>query len=1069
MKDLIVALIKKPTFVNLLTVLILLMGLISAFQVKRSAFPNVDFDVLVISMTYKGASPLEMEKLVTNPIEKAIKSLDGIDEIFSDSLEGQMGITIQLDPDSDDKQKVIDNIKNKVDQAIKDIPSEADDPVYIEASTGQDPVIKIGIYPKKEEFNLNSEIELRSHIMALENELLDISGVSSINRNRGWRSKEMQVNLKPSLLNNYEVTSDLVVRALRNRNINRPGGTLLDEESQKSIRTIGEFNTVEEILEVPVRSNEIGQKILVKDLGNVIEGLGEPSYLDRINGKKGLSITVIKTEKGDMIDIVEGILKVVNAYKEKFSDKYEYVLLQDQSKRIKLRLNTIISNALVGFVLVVICLFLFLNFRVAFMAALGIPLAVGITFCLMAYFGITSNLISLLGLIIVLGILVDDAIIIGENIYSYVEAGMAPYDAAVKGTLEVVMPVLATISTTIAAFAPMLFMSGIFGKFIYELPVVVIFALLASFFEAILILPSHVYEVTKNIQKNEKAQKKFDSHWFISLRDKFYIPILRWCLINNKKTISLFIFLLIFSFFMAATFGKFKLFPGDVATLYVKVDAPVGYSLEKTEKFLSYIEKSIDKLPKESIESYYTTIGEKQSSSNDPLRKTGKHYAYVVIDLEPIEDGMKSSTELIDFLKKDTEWLLSEKESTKRTDGFLKGRLEKIVIEPGQAGPPVGKPVFVQITGNEFVHLEAISNEIKEILSDINGVYDIEDNFSSGKEEIRIQVDDLLASRTGVSVQTVSDSINTAYLGKVATTIKRLEEEVDVRVFMPRDYRSSIDSLDKLYVTNQLQNRIPINQLIDYKIERGYSSISHYNGKRQFVVTAGIKENITTSQIVNAKLRQILEQKNILDKYPLGYRIKYGGEFEDTQESLMSLGTAFLVGFFIILMILSLLFGSLSQSMIILSVIPFSLIGVIFAFVGHNEYFGFMPFLGVIGLCGVVINDSIVLVDKVNHVKSENPNMNITDVIVKGCSSRLRAVLLTTLTTSLGLLPTAYGIGGKDLFVMIMALGFAWGLVFGSIIILILIPVFYQSLENFKKMKFSNLFKKKEKEKVAVT
>ena len=827
---------------------------------------------------------------------------------------------------------------------------------------------------------------------------------------------------------------------------------------KKNIRTVGEFTTPEEILQIPIRSNEVGRRILIKDVATVTEGLEEPNYLSRVNGKKAISIVILKTENGDTITTINKVLNLISFYKSKFSSKYEYVLLQDSSKRIKRRLNIIVSNAIIGFFLVVLSLFVFLNFRVALMAALGIPLAVGITFCLMAYFGITSNLISLLGLIIVLGIVVDDAIIIGENIYHYIEQGLDPYQAAIKGTLEVVMPVLATICTTIAAFAPLLFISGIFGKFIYELPLVVIFALTASFFEAIIILPSHIYEVMKNPAKKEKLQKKSESHWFLKFRDNVYLPILNWALHNNKKTILAFISLLIFSLFIAFKFGKFKLFPGDIETLSIKIDAPIGYSLQKTEKLVSYIEREIDKLPKESIENYSATLGEQQTSRTDLFRKTGKNYAYIQIDLEPIKKNMMSAEDIIATLKKNTQWLLSKQKVFERVE--INGNLKKIVIEVGRTGPPVGRPILIEVTGKDFDKLEELSNELKQILSGIKGVYDVQDNFNSDKEEVRITVDHFLASQTGVNVQQVADAINTAYLGNVATKIKRLDEEIDVRVFLPKNYKNSINSLNKLYITNQNKNRIPLKQLIKYEIRKSYSSISHLNGKRLFMLSAEIKENETTSQKANSQIQKIIKERNILAKYPLGYKIKLGGEFEDTQESLESLAAAFIVAFFIILMILTLLFEKLSQAFIVLSVIPFSLIGVIFAFISHDEYFGFMPFLGVVGLCGVIINDSIVLVDKINNLKVQKPRLSMKEILLEACSARIRPILLTTITTCLGLLPTAYGLGGKDLFVMLISLGFAWGLLFGSIIILILVPTFYLSLEN-SKILFNNLFRRK--------
>ena len=1043
MFKLIIACIKKASFVNLLTIVILLLGTYSFFQMQREQFPSVDYNVVVFNTIYKGASPKEIEKLITNPLEKAIKEVDNLDEVGSFSIESLSGITIRVNPDAN-YQKTLDDLKTAVDSV--ELPKDADKTTYFELSSEKDPIIEIGIVSREQNLSVETEKKLRQRARALEDKLLAIDEVGKVNKN-GWRDREIQVELDVNSLNQYEVTGQNVVDALKKRNVNVPGGRLFDIQFLKNIRTIGEFEKIEEIENLPIRSNEAGQKIFIKDVAKVKNGLEEPTYLNRINGKRGISLIILKKSNADVIDLTREVSKVVQEYANTFPE-FEYSVFRDVGERVEYRLDLLMNNLMIGFILVLCSLFLFLNWQISLMTALGIPVALGLAFTIMAQMDITINLLSMIALVIVSGIIVDDAIIICENIYSHIEDGLSPYEATVKGTIEIFPSVLAAVSTTMAAFAPMIFMSGIFGKFVSFLPMVVIIALVASLIEAFLILPSHVYEAAKFRKKGSKSGEK-ELKWFEYIKNKFYLPSLKKALNFPKLTLLFFVSLLIFSVTLGFQFGRFKLFPGQIEQFYIKVTAPTGYTLERTEDFVEIVEEKLELYGEKTIESYTSRVGIQQTRHDDPFTKRGRNYAYLQVDLRP---EVANANEIIEKLRKDSRWLLKEEEVLKRTGKNL-GKLESLEFELGNPGPPVGKPIAVKIMGNEFETLEEIAIEIKTILKDIEGVKDLGDNFSLGNEEIQVKVDESLASRTNLSIVEVSNAISTAYLGKTATKIKDFDEEIGIRVVLPRKDREDLDALKKLHVYNRNQQLIPIEAMLKYEKTQGYSTITHLHNKRVFTVLGSINEEITTAQTVNNNLARRLEEKGIYQKYP-EYEIKLGGEFEDTQQSLDSLKIAFGIGFFVILIILTLIFGSFKQSFIILSIIPFTLIGVILAFLVHGQYFGFLPFLGVVGLSGVVINDSIILVDKANQLKKENPNMSIIDILIKTGESRIRAVLLTTITTALGLLPTAYGIGGDDIFIRLMALGFGWGLVFASALTLILVPVLYLLLEKSKKIQF---------------
>ncbi len=1044
---------------------------------NREAFPNINFDIVSVVTVFPGASPSEMEKLVTKPLEEAIQEVDGIKEFRSASIENRSGIVITLDPDSKNTQKVVDDIKSAIDR-VEDLPEEAEDPIVTEITTSRQPVIEINISLKSNDSSIEAEKHLKAQAKIVEQALEDIPGVARISK-RGWRDTEMQVDIDPVAMFSKYLTSQDIIFALKNRNINFPGGNIAGNQKEVILRTIGEFNSPKEIETVHVRSNEVGNSIRIDNVARVTEGLKEAEYLDKVNGKKTIALTVIKREKADAILVVDEAKKIIEEFKKNSKNEFEYAFVNDLSKYIRRRLGVLLSNAIGGLILVTASLFLFLGWRVALMTALGIPVSFGATFVIMDYLGLTLNLISMFGLIIVVGILVDDAIIICENVYRYMEEGMPAYEAALKGTSEVIDPVTATVTTTVAAFAPMLFMTGIFGKFIYSIPLVVIIALLASLSEAFFILPSHLYDINKH--KFHSGEIKEESGWFYKLKVNYYLPLLKFAL---KHRLQIFIYLfamLVGSFALFAVFGRFKLFPGSVDVFQIKLTGQTGISLQEMEKFTHALETELAKISKEEIENYVTRVGIIQKDPNDPFTKRGKHYAQVLVYMTPEENRKRGTDTIISEIREKTIWLLNEKsvktleetrkkEAEKKKEEYkpfnlneypaefsrFKGQLLALDFEKLAGGPPVGKPVAIEIRGDDYDTLIRIGEEYKSVMAKVPGVTDIGDDFNEGKDEIRIKVNESLASTAGVSVFKVAQAINTAFQGTVATKIKRADEEVEVKVRFPEEVRKSIGSLNNIFVSNQLGKLIPVSRLINYVREPGFANINHLDGKRLLTVTANLDEIKTDTRRANAEIAKL--SKGIIDKYP-GYRMRFGGENKDTEESLASLGRAFLVAFIIIFMILASLFRSLIQPVIVVSSIPFSLIGVILAFVLHGEYFGFLAFLGIVGLAGVVVNDSIVLVDFANQLKLEKPGEDIDSILVETGLLRLRPVVLTTVTTVLGLLPTAYGIGGKDPFLVPMALAFGWGLAFSSFLTLVAVPVLYKTVHNVQ-LKINRVFLK---------
>lgn len=1059
--------LQRGIFVNLLTFFLLLVGGIIGFTMNREAFPNINFDIVSVSTVYPGASPNEVEKLVTNPIEDKLKEVDGIKEYRSSSVENLSGVFITIDPDVSDTQKVVDDIRSAIDR-VEDLPDDAEQPLVQEITSSRTPVIEVSVQSiEDEEGNpVLSDIELRDQAEILEDMLLEIDGVARISR-KGWYAREVHVDLIPQRLEGKYIGVMQIINALQQRNLNFPGGEIEEDGKAKVVRTVGELQTAQEVAGVYVRSNDIGQAVRIRDLGSVKDGLEEPDYIDKTNGNIAISLTVLKRESADIISLVDEVQRVTEKYKKNKPEGVEITYVNDISYFVKRRLGVLRNNAMTGLVLVVGSLFLFMGWRTSLMVAIGIPISITTAFIFMNFMGVTLNLISMFGMIIVIGILVDDAIIVSENFYRYLEEGYPPYEAAVKGTSEVVAPVIATIVTSVAAFGPMLFMTGIFGKFVFSIPLVIIITLLASLFECLFILPSHLYEVNK-ISRPKGESSGDESGWFVKLRDNYYLPSLRWALANKGKAMGILTGVFIVAIAMQVFLGSFKLFPGAIETFHIKITAETGTTLENTQRYIRAIEKEVAKLPPEELEAYTSRTGIIRANPNDPFTKRGSHYGQLMVYLTPENSRERTAQEVIDQIRDKTIWLLneetravietrraeqSEDEERQRYDftipqqySDLEGKLVSMDMEKMQGGPPVGKPIAVEITGKDFETLEELAEKYKKVLATVDGVVDIEDTFEPGKEEIRLKVRENLASQAGVSVQSIAMAVNTAFQGTVATTLKLPDEEVDVRVRYADEYRKDAATLNQIQVMNQTGKLIPLDRLTYFANERGVIAINHLDGKRLITVTANVDEDVTNSTEAG---RAFMEKAaGIIEKYP-GYRMHLGGENEDTQESFQSLGKAFGVGILIIFMILASLFRSILQPFVIMLAVPFALIGVIFAFLLHGHPFSFLAMLGVIGLSGVVVNDSIVLVDFANSIRRETPDLDLDAVAEEAGLLRLRAVMLTTATTVLGLLPTAYGIGGEDPFIVPMALSFAWGLLFSTLITLLIVPVLYVAITRF--------------------
>lgn len=1014
---------RQTLFGNILTLFVILVGLVSLTLIRREVFPNVTYDMITVTTVFPAASPEEVEQLVTNPLEKDLREVDGLKRVRSHSVEGRSVIVLQLDPDQTTEEKAKSDIRDIVDRIKPELPEECEEPLITALESKQQPIIEVAVSGDI------PEIELREAAKFLEDEIEDIHGVARVNP-VGMRDLEMRVETRQPFLSKYQLTLDDLVAALRSQNLSIPGGTIESPKSkpeapERMVRTTGQFTDLEGVRDTVVRANDLGNPIRVGDVANVRFDLERATLIDHVNGKRSIRLTVLKKEKADAITVVNAVTSLVERLKPQLDKRIEVDYVNDLSILIKRRLSILSGNLIVGLFLVFFVLSLFLPWKIALIVSLGIPFSFLGTMILFNAWDYSVNLISMIGLIIVSGMLVDDAIVVTDNCVRKMEEGLSPVEAAVKGAQEIWIPVTASVMTTIVVFLPMLYMSGIFGKFVREIPTGVIIALFISLAEAFFILPGHISKWIRipsrrspSDRPRAERRKRFDGLW----NDRIvpaYVGAVRWC-VSHRYLVVFAGFLVVIGSFGLAAFGmRFVLFPADEIEIFmIRAQSPTGTSLVRTEALAKPIEDAVKSLPKEDLKNFLTTVG--QFVEGPEVKKRGPEFVQVLVFLTPPNERERTDSEIIDEVRR----------KVGTPPGFVNVSFERV-----QGGPPVGKPVDLGVRAKEYEDILPAVAHLKELLSKMDGVTDIEDSYLLGKEEYRVKVNAPEAGAARVSVAEIGNTVRASYEGLVATTVRKLDEEIDVRVSLSGEERASESALQAIRIPNRLQNLIPINRVTTITSSQSLAEYEHEGFERQVRVTGMVDIEKTTAAQANSKVRDLLPA--LREKFPK-VTVAFGGEDQDTQESMASLGRAFVVAIMGVFLILVMTFRNLLHPILVFLTIPLGLASVILAFFVHGKPLTFMGMLGAVALAGVIVNNAIVFIDFVHASRMEGKS-NL-DSLLETARVRLRPIVLTTATTVVGLMPTTYGIGGLDRFVVYITMALGWGMLFGSLLTCFLMP-----------------------------
>ena len=1007
---------ERHILANLVTLMTILLGLSALTHIKRDIWPDVEMGVMIITTRYPGASPEDVELNVTNKIEEEVKAVAGIERMTSVSMENISVIKVVIDRDASDQDEIKSDIEEAVGR-VTDFPAEVtESPLVTEIKTSIFPVIEVGLAGDL------PYSELREIAKRFEEKLEAVPGVSSVKK-YGYLAREIKVEVSPQAIHEYQIPLREIIAAIRSRNIRSTAGSFESYTSEKDLVTLAQFRDPLEVGDVIVRSTFEGPLIKVKDLAIVRDDFEDERILSRINGKHAISFLVNKKETADVIRTVDAIKELVRRENGNLHEGVEILFSTDLSRYVRNRFDVVRSNGLIGLVFVMIMLSLFLSIRNAFWVAMGIPVALlGVIF-LMPVFGVFLDSISLAAMIIVIGIIVDDGIIIAENIQRHRENGDPPLVAAVEGIREVFGPVLTTILTTFLAFAPMFFMTGTMGKMVFVIPLVISLALFISLFEAIVALPAHLIKGFRRSPEGSVIPPR--RNWFDLLRDPFHRVELR-ILRFRYAFVGLFVLLLAGSVWFAATFMKFELFPSSMSNLLnILIELPAGTSLQATSDKLKEIEELVSGLPDDELESFVTRIGT-QEVAKGPEFPPGENenWAFVTVNLTPFTERSRNADEIVEDLRQKTDEL----------EGY-----DKILYHIAAGGPPVGKPITHRVVGSNDGLRTQLADSVEAFLGTLAGVKDIDRNDKVGKDQVEIKINYDKLSRLDLTVADVAQNVRIAYDGEVVTSVRYGDEDVDFRVLLQEKARRRPQYLGELLIPNRQGRLIPLKEVAWLKTGPGPSNYYHYDEKRAITITADITKGETTA----LEATQAVMNRFHLDKDWPGMRFVVGGEAQETEESMLSLFKAFVLAVVGVYFLLILLFSSSTQPLMVMSAIPFGIMGVIVTFALHGEPLGFVAMLGVIGLGGVLVNDSLVLVNHINRLRRQRPDESIMKLVAEGTSDRLRAIVLTSLTTVVGLLPLAYGIGGTDPYMAPMALALAYGLLFATPITLVLVPCLY--------------------------
>jgi len=1036
MRKLISYFIKYHVAVNVIIISFFIFGIVGALSLKSSFFPLTDSKNVLINITYPGASPQEIEEGIVLKIEDNLKGLQGVDRVTSTSRENSGSINVEIEKGYD-----IDFMLLEVKNAVDRVPT---------FPTGMEPLVvsKLDAVRQTISFavsgNAISLATLKRIGRQVENDLRAIEGISQITIS-GYPEEEIEIAVNENSLLAYDISFTEVAQAVANANLLVTGGNIKTSAEEYLIRANNRSYYGKELSNLIVRGDASGRTIRLKDVAVVRDRFSETPNASYFNGDLSVSVTVTSTNTEDLIGSAENVKEYIADFNQKYNN-VQLNVVSDLSTTLTQRTQLLTENAIMGMILVLLFLSLFLNTRLAFWVAFGLPVAFLGMFIFAPMVNVTINVLSLFGMIIVIGILVDDGIVIAENIYQHYEKGKKPIQAAIDGTMEVIPPIVSAIVTTILAFSIFLFLDGRIGDFFGEVSVIVILTLVVSLVEALIILPAHLAH-SKALRKQNTEPKTGIAKVFAQLRvinrlgdqsmawmrDKVYSPVLRFALEYKMLTFSFFVLALFLTFgSIGGGIIRTAFFPRIASDrIAVELLMPNGTNEKVTDSIISFIQEKAIVVNQELTEEY--------------LGGTGKElYKNMIKNVGP---GSSAATLVINLLPGE------ERPDAVRAD-LVTRRLRELVgpvfgVESliyGSGGNFGGDPVSVALLGNNIEELKAAKAELKAAMVGNSLLKDVADNDPAGIKEIQLELKDN-AYLLGLDLRNVMNQVRAGFFGTQAQRFQRGQDEIRVWVRYDRDNRSSISDLDEMRIRTPSGSRVPLKEIANYSIQRGDVAINHLDGQREIRISSDLKDpDNTSAPDILAWIRNEV-MPDIQSKYQ-SVTASYEGQNRERNKLTNSLNFVGLVVLFLIYITIAFTFRSFSQPLLLLMLIPFSLTAVSWGHWIHGFPVNILSMLGIIALIGIMVNDGLVLIGKFNGNLREG--MTFDDAIYEAGRSRFRAIFLTSVTTIAGLAPLLLEKSRQAQFLKPMAISIAYGIGFATVLTLVMLPIFLSFSNNLK-------------------
>ncbi len=1016
--------VKRHLLTNLIFISVIVGGIFSWHQIKKEEMPDVTFDRVMISASYPGATAEEVEHFVTRPIEEDVQGLDGVYRVTSTSSQGTSSVTIELEPDYPNKDEVITEIRSTaLDVKLPD--DVRDDPRVRVFKTSKKAIIDIAIFDTSTHLlDVKARQKLQEYAHALESQLLNLPEVNSINKS-GYLTEEIQIAVDPKKLIEYTIPLSQVMSEVKNNHVRQPAGHI-EAKNEPKVTLNAQLDTIEKLNNQIIQAGFQGQAIFLKEIATVKKEFARTKQINKVNGHEAVIFNVVKNSSFGIVESIEAVKRIVKRYEDSHlqGSVLQVVMFDDESIDVRNRLSIITMNGSIGFILILIILFLFLSKRAGLWVAMGIPFTICFTLIASKFLGYSINNVTLAAVIIVMGMVVDDAIVVAEQIERLRGEGLSRSDAAIKGAVQVFLPIVASILTTCIAFVPLFFFSGHFGKINRFIPPIIFLMLGASLLESLVILPGHM-------QLNWfKSKKQKERHWFHKVEEQ-YAKVLTNILPHKKKVFVLFVVFLVLSAVVIKTKMKFVMFPNE-ETREIIISGTSHKEADRYEaaEIAKKAENIISPFIGEQVVAIRTGIARSRRGATVEENKFRMR-----IEIVPKEKRRESADYLSKLWKKNIE----------KIDG-----LEKVVVQKSRWGQSSGSAVEVLVQENDDGFRKAAVDKLIVLMRDHPALTNVEAERPIEIPEYKIDLQREKIKRLSISAVDISSTFRAALEGAILYDLPKGDEEVDVRISIVEDAKRDIENILKVPVENRSDYLVPLRDIVIVEETKTPNSIKRRDMKRTTEVYADMKPNIKMTPLEIAKELEENVFPEVFKSQPTTV-LSFGGEIKDTLESSADFRNAIILVLFLIFGVLAILFNSLSRPFIIMLAIPFGLVGVVLAFVLHLKFmFGFFAAIGVLGLSGVVINDSIVMLVKMEREFKQRKMRATNAEIANVAKTRLRAVVLTTVTTVAGLLPTAYGVAGYDAMLAEMMLAMAWGLVFGTLITLVLVPCIYSIVQGME-------------------